>query len=612
LHCLGFLLGGTVMVLLSAIYFQFTNKDIISFEKLRKKKAPHMLRSIAPGRNMADFKTVKTGIQTWRVDTYLTESLRPRLVRSVTHYESSMLLSVFRQNHLNALVVQLFGLIILIALGFVIDQPYFRIPAGASVFILSSVCVAITGAVTYWFGKWRLTIVILLLVFINFLTSYDLFQHKNKAYGLNYQNELATYTYAALDSICTDENIVADKKISQQILDNWHQKRVQATGTKKPKMVIFCVSGGGMKAAVWSMQVLQQADQLMRGELFKHCTLITGASGGLIGTAYLRELYLRQQQGEDINIYDRKYIDNVSKDLLNSLTFTIVSNDLFMPWVTFETGGHTYYKDRGYIFEKQLSENTKGVFQKTIADYRTPELSADIPMLFLTPSIVNDGRRLVISPHPVSYMGRAPVTEKQRSVLEIDAVDFGRMFGDQGAYDMRFTTALRMNATYPYILPNVYLPSSPSIEVMDAGFRDNYGIMSSTRFIHVFKDWIQENTSGVVLIQISGTDKYQEIEPTDNDGMIESLLNPLGIAGQIMTLQDYEHDTNLGYVFDLLGEDMFEVIRFIYHPSKDNEHASMTFHLTSREKNDILKAFDLPKNQQSLKKLLKVMGVEGK
>ena len=56
------------------------------------------------------------------------------------------------------------------------------------------------------------------------------------------------------------------------------------------------------------------------------------------------------------NFYDKKYIDDIAKDLLNSITFTIVSNDLFLPWATFKTGGYEYRKDRGYIFEKQFNE----------------------------------------------------------------------------------------------------------------------------------------------------------------------------------------------------------------------------------------------------------------
>jgi len=168
---------------------------------------------------------------------------------------------------------------------------------------------------------------------------------------------------------------------------------------------------------------------------------------------------------------------------------------------------------------------------------------------------------------------------------------------------MLFSTALRMNATYPYILPNVYLPSQPSVEVMDAGFRDNYGLMSATRFIHVFRDWILNNTSGVVLVQASGQIKIEEINPSDHKGMIETFFNPIGIAGQIMTLQDYEHDTNLGYIYDMLGKDKFDIIRFIYQSGKDKERASMTFHLTQREKDNIMKSFFLDENQRSLKRL---------
>ena len=168
-------------------------------------------------------------------------------------------------------------------------------------------------------------------------------------------------------------------------------------------------------------------------------------------------------------------------------------------------------------------------------------------MMFVTPSIVNDGRRLIISPQGVSYMTIAPIGVERPEAVEIDAVDFGRTFEKQGAENLLFTTALRMNATYPYVLPNVYLPSQPSIEVMDAGFRDNYGINSATRFIHVFKDWILENTSGVVLLQVSAQVKVEEIEPNDDQGAIEAMLNPLGIAGQILGLQDYEHPVRPEY-----------------------------------------------------------------
>ena len=325
----------------------------------------------------------------------------------------------------------------------------------------------------------------------------------------------------------------------------------------------------------------------------------------------IRDRYYQKTIGKNIDLYNPEYLEDISTDLLNSITFAIVANDLFMPWVSFESGGYTYYKDRGYIFEKQFNENTHQALDKTLLDYRLPEKEAIIPMMFITPSIVNDGRRLMISPHGVSYMAQTPVGVAKMNTVLTDAIDFGRMFEEQDALNLRFPTALRMNATYPYVLPNVHLPSVPEVEVLDAGFRDNQGIISATRFIHVFKDWILENTGGVILLQISSADKFDDMTPLASDeGLVGSLLNPLGIVSKILKLQDFEHDTNLGFVFDLLGPENFDIVRFTYRPTEKNEEASMTYHLTTREKNDIIQAFYLPENQRNLQHLMTVLHLD--
>jgi hypothetical protein len=149
---------------------------------------------------------VKTGISTWRVDTYLTEDMKTRLVRNVEHYDSSILLGVFKQNHLNALVVQLLAMVVLITLGLAIDNPLFRIPAGASIFILGCVVLSITGAITYWFDKWRFTLFVVMLVLINYLSSFDIFTHENRAYGLNYKIPPVEYTYKNLQDVSNNGN----------------------------------------------------------------------------------------------------------------------------------------------------------------------------------------------------------------------------------------------------------------------------------------------------------------------------------------------------------------------------------------------------------------------
>ncbi|MDX1943608.1 MAG: patatin-like phospholipase family protein, partial [Saprospiraceae bacterium] len=505
INCLGLLMGVLSLLMLNMIYFYFTNKDIFSYN-LPAQAPPDQSKSIAPGRRGIDLDLIKQDSSRWRVTTYLTEACQPRMVRSVAHYDSRLLMNIFRQNHLNALVIQLFSMLLLMGLGQLIDYSYFRIPAAASIFIFGSVIMAIIGALIYWFDHWWVTVFVGLLLILNYFTSFEILSFRNKAYGLNYKTEAAEYTYEKLQHFCDQNQIKKDKTKTIAILEKWLQKNKKHSNDK-PKMVFLCVSGGGLRSATWSMNVVQTVDSLLKGELLRHTTLITGASGGMIGMAYLRELLLQEQLGNPLGLYDPIHLQHISKDLLNSVAFTIVTNDMFLPWNKFQSGGYTYGKDRGYIFEKQLNENTDGLLDKTLGDYLEPEANALIPMMYVTPMIVNDARRLVISPQQVSFMMTPPIGTINSDAVEVDAVDFGWLFQNQDAQNLRFLTALRMNATYPYILPNVYLPSNPGIEVMDAGLRDNYGILSATRFIQVFKDWILENTSGVILVQISSSEK---------------------------------------------------------------------------------------------------------
>ncbi len=602
LQSIGLITGMLSLLIFYFLYFHYTNQDISSYKDIieaRKKQAAN----INPGRKDIDLDYIKMDANRWRVDNYFNEAFSIRLVRSVAHYDVAMLKQIFKQNHLNALIIQLLTMMALFTLGSLMDYSLFRIPAAASIFILLSVITAIIGAITYWFDEWRKTIIILALIAINFFTSFQSLHYSNKAYGLDYRDSLAVYSYDRLQEVCLSGQLEQDKRATMDILENWKSKNVTADNPK-PKMVLIAVSGGGLRSASWTANVLQTADSLLSGRLFDHTALITGASGGMLGAAYLREIYLRQQQDQKISLYHEQHLDNISKDLLNSIAFTLVSNDLFLPWARFSVGEHSYRKDRGYIFERQLNENTNDVLDKTLADYRLAEREAQIPMMFLTPSIVNDARRFIISPQAVSYMMIAPVGLDRQNTVEVDAVDFGWMFREQEADSLLFTSALRMNATFPYIMPNVHLPSKPQIEAVDAGFIDNYGLLSATRFVQVFREWITENTSGVVLIQISSSRKIDPITENDNKGVIETIFSPIGIAGRMLSLQEFEQDNSLGFIYDLLGPDYFHYVRFVYNPGRDNKlKASISFHLTNREKEVIKEEIKAEENVENLRKL---------
>ncbi|MBK8554440.1 MAG: hypothetical protein IPL65_01110 [Lewinellaceae bacterium] len=368
----GFLAGAAVFILSLAAYLHFTNKDIGAFLKHGSFRPKPGGRILAPGYRLPTMYEILRGATRWRVDTYLNERLRVRPVRSVAHYNQEMLGRVFRQNHFNAALVQVLAMVFLIVLGLFMDYDWARIPAGATIFILGSIAMSITGAVFFWFRHWSTLVFIFLLVMVNFSTGLGFLNYRNRAYGLDYTVEKrAVYTYPELDSMAGHANMDQDKAATLKILNNWLRKN-QAAGVERPKMVFLCVNGGGMRSALWTLQTLQQADKETDGSLLRQSMLISGASGGMLGAGFLREIYLRQQMGEDISVHDSTYLDDMGKDLLNPVCFAIIANDLFYPLRTFRSGSFSYRKDRGYLFERQPERKLFGYAGQTLVGVQIP------------------------------------------------------------------------------------------------------------------------------------------------------------------------------------------------------------------------------------------------
>ncbi|MBK9336445.1 MAG: patatin-like phospholipase family protein [Lewinellaceae bacterium] len=602
-NIVGFLAGMGAMVVALAVYLHLTNKDLASFLRPGQFVPKPGSRLLAPGGRLPTLREIRSGSTRWRVDTYLTERLRLRPVRSVEHYNKDILGKVFRQNHLNAVVVQITAVLLLMFLGLFMEKPWARIPTGATIFLFASMFMALFGAIVFWYRRWAVLVFVAMMMVVNFATGLGFFHYRNRAYGLDYsEKNRAEYSHKTLNALSHPDTVAQDVAHTRRILENWLAKN-RAAGVQRPKMVFVCVSGGGIRSSLWTMLALQRADEATGGRLLRQTMLMSGASGGILGAAYLRELYLRRQEGEPIALHDPGYVTDMGLDLLNPVSFAIISNDLFFPFGTFQSGGHRYRKDRGYLFEHQLNENCRGMLGRRLADYRLPETEARVPMLLVSPFLLNDARRLLISPQGVSYLMRPPDSPRRAIRPEADGVDFGRLFAGQQADSLAFTTALRMNCSYPLILPPTWLPAHPSVEAMDAGFRDNYGIATAVRFAHTFRDWIEENTDGVVVVQVRCWEKNRPIKEGDNKGIVESLFSPFSAAASLTTMQDYEQDNALALLNDVLGADRLQVLRFVYRPSKKENEASMSLHLSKREKMDILDAFNNPEVQQNLQTL---------
>ena len=218
--------------------------------------------------------------------------------------------------------------------------------------------------------------------------------------------------------------------------------------------------------------------------------------------------------------------------------------------------------------------------------------------------IVRDGRKMIISTQPVSFL-MMPHYDSTRSIVpDPDEIDFAALFAKQDPMNMRLLTALRMNATFPYVLPNVWLPSKPVIDVMDAGLRDNYGPETSLRFIDVFKDWLKENTAGVIMLQIRDRKAGGWDDPFESGDISELITKPmLLLQYNWYKMQEYNQDDLLSLSQNNLKPPFYK-LAFQYVPKNELEAATLNFHLTKQEKSDIanaLSSMDNEKNFQLIK-----------
>jgi hypothetical protein len=235
-------------------------------------------------------------------------------------------------------------------------------------------------------------------------------------------------------------------------------------------------------------------------------------------------------------------------------------------------------------------------------------------MMFVVPAIVNDGRRLYISAQDIAYMTRDlqafPATPDVRLVR---GVEWSRYFEDADAGRLPFSSALRMNATFPYVMPSVSLPTEPQVQVMDGGLNDNFGVSDALKFASVFQKWIEKETSGLVLMCIRDTPRERPFRPQSRDSWFSRLINPVGsVYSNWARNQDYSNDLQAAYMGKSLKVP-FEMLHFQYledtdlrdytEGGKSENRASLSWHLTDFEKASIESSILRRPNQLALDRL---------
>lgn len=593
----GLLVGMFVVFLISATYF-FATRTMIHYFGLKLEKTFEISRKARSSRWIILGKA-RAGLRTpQRTDNYLSFPFKVHKVGALQPRQLKELVRTLNQNHGKLILIQVMIFTLIAVLSMLEENPLFQIPAGASLMLLLSLAILMFGAIGFWFRKSGILTLISVGCLIYLANNGTFFSGENPAFGMDYEVAAVPYDFSTIEELNSIENYQQDRAATLEMLENWKTSYEKKHGKGfKPRAIFVTASGGGLRSAFWTFRVMQHLDSLSAGELLDETRLMSGASGGMYGLSYFRELYWRKQKGELDCLQDEAYADNISRDLLNRIFFKKFS-DIILPVPTVELSGNVYSKDVGYSFDDQLARNLPEFTGRRIADYTEPEKAGTIPVVVLEPTIINQGKKLYISSSPASFLSR-PNHISHTSFSRSSGVEFRRMFDSQSADSLYFTTALRLNSTFPFILPVVELPSMPAMQVMDAGAIDNYGTQTAVKYLYEFRDWFVENTSGVMFIQVRDHSRNDPIQEPKKEGMFSKLTTPLGGGyASMIEAKDMSNDYLLEFVSEWYEGDL-EFIPIAYNRQKNEDRASMSWRLTEREKKNIESSLLDPVNQKA-------------
>jgi hypothetical protein len=520
--------------------------------------------------------------------------------RSIQHLDQELIEQIYGQNRINAFIFEAITLISFLGMGFFRNYSFFEMPAAVSIVTLLTIISMLFSAMMSWFHRWAYPIITGSIIAMSYLSTITpFFKYTSYAIGLNYKNENRTpYTVENISKNGLDSADYTSSKVRiYQMLENW--KRNQQI--KKPKLVIVNTSGGGSRSALWTLVVLSNCDQALKNKISNRMQLIAGASGGMVGAAYYRELVLREKMNKITSRFDQEYKANISKDLLNKLSFSASTNDLLIRYKTITYNGQNYTQERGAAFEAHLHQNLNNFLEHPLGYYKSFEQNGQIPLMIFSPTIINDGRRLWISPQNLSY-----IVSKRNGNSAFENIDYQTFFKKNNPNSIRFSSVLRASATFPLVMPMITMPTKPETQLMDAGIRDNYGGKVTVDYLFAMSDWIKKNTSGVIIIETRDTKRILNDESYNDISLMDKITLPFGnMITNFTRTQDFDQE-QLMKLCSKSFDFPVDIVTFnLRERSKDR--ISLSWHLTKREKRKIAKAFYSDENQAMLTKLKELL-----
>jgi len=588
-----FIGGFLIFILLSILYFFPLRKNRHKDDD-EPDHSESLIASLTISKNEKWYNYFRK--ETKRPCYYIGKRFRIYKSRSVAHLDKNLIDQIYSRNRINVFVFEAITLLSFLGMGFFRNYTFFEMPAAMSIVTLLTILSMIFSAFLAWFHRWGYPLIfgtILLMTYLSSVTPF--FRYTSSAIGLDYSaKKRVSYTVEEIAANGKDQKDLYDSQLTiNKILSNWKRKQTEA----KPKLIILNTSGGGSRSALWTFVVLSNCDSLMNNAVSKHLQLIAGASGGMVGAAYYREILLRRNSGVLKTKSNQTFKQNIAKDLLNKLAFSASTSDLLIRYKKFKYNNYSYTHERGVSFEQHLLQNVDNYLEHPLEYYKEFEQKSSIPLMIFSPTIINDGRRLLMSSQNLSFM-----VGLRGGSSAFENIDYQTFFKKNNPGKIRFSTVLRANASFPFIMPMMTMPTKPEIQLMDAGIRDNYGGKVTVDYLFANSKWIEKNTSGVIILETRDTKRVLNNESYKEINLLDKITLPFGnIIVNFPNTQNYDQE-QLMKLCSKSFKFPVDVVTFNLRERKE-DRISLSWRLTKREKQKIEQAFSSKENNLALEKL---------
>jgi hypothetical protein len=354
-------------------------------------------------------------------------------------------------------------------------------------------------------------------------------------------------------------------------------------GGHLPGLVVVATSGGGIRAGLWTGVVLTALEERW-ADFPTRLRLITGASGGMLGAT---EWTTTIRSGSPSHTPEERQalVKALEWGGLKAVTSGLVLRDLLPPPLR-------YGDDRGRRLEEAWESYCPGLAQP-VSSLALGEAEGWRPSLVLAPAIVEDGRFLVVSNLDLQGMLESAGPRVSASPDSYGLRGFQLLgYLPEASSRLRLSTAVRLQANFPYVLPSTEVPgpSGGYVRVVDAGYRDDLGVELATAWIAWNRTWLEKNTSGVLLIQVRDSNTSRLEPPSGSRGFLargfDGVLTPAsGLASSWWNTPPSRNDEAVEELAHALNRDAPFFTTAIFE--LDAPAAPLTWSLTPAESRGI-------------------------